>query len=265
MTRPLLLALLMLAAMAGCAKKEESAATARAAAATTPNAASRYLAYQHAIQIDAEDNKVAAVFEAGQAACREAASDLCTVLESRINTGRSASASLKFRAKPGGIRKLIAALGQQAEITDQSTTAEDLASPIEDAAKKLAMLNDYRSKLEALRGRANSDVDALIKVNRELAQVQSELEAIAGNHAHLMQRVETEILNVSIRSVHHQSFWRPIALALSDFGGNLSQGVSVAITGIAYLLPWVFPLVLLVWVVRRLRRRWKRSTAMLGE
>lgn len=262
MTRPLLLALLMLAALAGCAKKEDSSALARSApAGASPNAASRYLAYQHAIQIDAEENKVAAIFEAGQAACREAASDLCTVLESRINTGRSASASLKFRAKPSGIKKLVAALGQQAEITDQSTTAEDLASPIEDAAKKLAMLNDYRSKLEALRGRANSDVDALIKVNRELAQVQSELEAIAGNHAHLMQRVETEILNVSIRSVHHQSFWRPIALAVSDFGANLSQGVSVAITGIAFLVPWAFLLGLLAWVVRRLRRRWKRAAA----
>jgi hypothetical protein len=257
-----LLALLILIAMAGCAKKDESGALAPAQSmAKSSDNASRYLAYQHSLRIDTEEHKVSAIFEAAQATCREASSDLCTVLESRINTGREASASLKFRAKPSGIRKLIAALSKQAEVTDQSTTAEDLANPIEDSAKKLAMLNDYRSKLEALRDRANSNVDALIKVNRELSQVQSELEAIAGKQAQLMQRVETEILSVSIRSVQNRSFWRPISLAIADFGANLSQGVSIAITGIAYLIPWAFFLLLATWVSRRLWRRWKGPKA----
>lgn len=258
MTR-LLLALLLLVVIAGCSSKDGSTTLAEAPSrSASPDSASRYLAYQHSIQVDTEERKVAAIYEAGLAACRAASIDLCTVLESRINTGRAASASLKFRTKPSGIRKLIAALAMQAEITDQSTSAEDLAAPIEDAAKKLGMLNDYRTKLEALRGRASSDVDALIKVNRELAQVQSELEAIAGKHAHLMQRVETEILDVVIRSDQNRSFWRPVALAMSDFGNNLSQGVSIAITGIAYLIPWAVVLGLAAWVGRKLWRRRKR-------
>src|SRR5262249_51799679 len=172
-----------------------------------------YLAYQHSITIDTEEQKVGAVFEAAQTACREASADLCVLLESHVSTVRSASASLKFRAKPSGIQKLIAALAMQGEVTPQSTTAEDLASPIEDTAKKLAMLTDYRVKLEALHGRASRDVDALIKLNRELAQVQSDLEAMSGTYAHLMQRVETEILNVSIVAEHNQAFWRPAAVS----------------------------------------------------
>jgi hypothetical protein len=257
--RRLSIALFLLALIAGCSRNNDSAYPAKAPPRSTlTDGASRYLAYQHSIQIDTEEGKVAAIFEAGQAACREAAIDSCTVLESRISTGRAASATLKFRSKPSGIRKLIAALGKQGEITDQSTSAEDLAGPIEDAAKKLEMLNDFRTKLEALRGGASSNVDALIKVNRELAQVQSELEAMAGKHAHLVQRVETEILNIAIRSDHNQSFGRPIALSMSDFGANLSQGVSIAITGIAYLIPWGFILFLAAWVGRKLWRRRKR-------
>lgn len=257
--RSLSIALLLMAVIAGCSRNDDSTSLAKAPSrSASTDGASQYLAYQHSIQIDTEERKVAAIYEAGQAACREASIDLCTVLESRINTGRAASASLKFRTKPSGIRKLISALGKQAEITDQSTSAEDLAGPIEDAAKKVEMLNDYRTKLEALRGRASSDVDALIKVNRELAQVQSELEAIVGKHAHLLQRVETEILNVAIRSDHNQSFGRPIALSMSDFGSNLSQGVSVAITGIAYLIPWVLILGLAALVGRKLWRRRKQ-------
>lgn len=256
--RRLSIALMLLVAIAGCSSQGDSTTRSE----TPPRSAStsgagRFLAYQHFVQLDTEERNIAAIYEAAQAACREASVDLCTVLESRINTGRHASASLKFRAKPGGIRKLLSALGKQAEITDQSTIAEDLAGPIEDAAKKLGMLNDYRSKLEALRDRASSDVDALIKVNRELAQVQSELEASVGKHAHLMQRVETEILNVNIRSGRNQSFWRPVALAMSDFGTNLSQGLSTAIVGIAYLIPWALVLGLAGWGGRKIWHRRK--------
>lgn len=220
--------------------------------------AGRTLAYQHSLSIDAEEQKVALVFEAGQAACREAVADACVVLESRVSTGRNASALLKFRAKPSGVQKLIAALAKQGEIASQSTTAEDLAGPIEDVAKKLAMLNDYRSKLEGLLGRASGDVDSLIKLNRELAQVQGEIEVMAGRRAHLAQRVETEVLNVSITSLRKQSFLGPIAASASDFGTNLSQGFATAITGTAYLLPWGILLSLVTWIGRALWRRRQR-------
>jgi len=253
--RRFVIPLLLLLAAAGCSRKAETTSLAEA----PRGGASRYLAYEHSIALDTDERKIAAIFEAGQAACRQDAADLCTILEARISTGREVSASLKFRAKPSGIPKIIAALGKQAEITNQSTSAEDLAAPIEDAGKKLAMLNDYRARLEALRDRAGTNVDALIKVNRELAQVQGELEAIAGKHAHLMQRVETEILNVAIRSDHNQSFWRPIALALSDFGASLSQGISIAIAGVAVLIPWAFIIGFTVWAWRKLRRRRKQQ------
>ncbi|WP_020161540.1 MULTISPECIES: DUF4349 domain-containing protein [Methylobacter] len=257
----LLLPLLILMVVTGCAENEESTAMALAPSITQAPAgkASSFLAYEHSLSVDTEEQKVAEAFEAAQAACRGAADELCTILESRVSSGRAASASLKFRAKPNGIRKIVATLSKQAEVTNQSTTAEDLEAPIADAEKKLAMLKDYRSMLEALRGRAGNDIDALIKVNRELAQVQSELEASGGTHAHLVQRVETEILNVYIHSVEHRGFWRPIGFAISDFGRNLSKGISIAITSLAFLIPWVIVLALVVWGGRKLWSRRKRA------
>lgn len=251
--------LILITLASGCAKSPDPSALALSdsSKAAPAGSARAFLAYEHALSMDVEEQQVAAIFEAGQAACREATQALCTVLESRLSSGRTATAFLKFRAKPEGIKKIIAALSQQGTVTEQSTTAEDLASPIADAAKKLAMLKDYRTNLEALRGQASRDVDALIKVSRELAQVQSELEAAQGSHAYLMQRVETEVLKVSVRSVQRQAFWKPIGLALSDFAGNLSQGISSAITGIAYLIPWAIVLLVGVWGGRRLWRRWR--------
>lgn len=248
--------------MAGCAKKEESAAGAPSASKSeTADSPSRYMAYEHSISLDTKEDKVSPIHKSVQAACLEAAIDQCVVLASHLNTGRYVSAELKFRAKPAGIKKLIAILGSAGEVINQSVTAEDLASPIEDSAKKLGMLNDYRSKLEGLRGRASSDIDALIKVNKELALVQSEIEALAGERAHLVQRVETEILNVSISSIHSRSFWRPVAESLSDFGTNLSSGVSSAITGIAFLIPWSLTLLMFGWAGRKLWLRRKKKSA----
>lgn len=256
----LLIACLFLVIITGCSRPDESGpvtgakvvSVARDAAA---DGARRTLAYRHAIQLDAPEGKVAALHEAALAACTQSAAELCTVLESRISTGRSATAFLRLRAKPGGIQKLIATLGKQADVTEQSTQAEDLAGPIQDGEKKLAMLTSYRSELEVLRKRAGNDVDALIKVTHELAQVQSELEAANGKHAYLLQRVETETLDINIRTERSHSLWSPVALALSDFGGSLSQGVATAITGTAYLLPWAFVIGLALWIARKLWRR----------
>ncbi|WLI90970.1 hypothetical protein Q4S45_07595 [Massilia sp. R2A-15] len=74
----------------------------------------------------------------------------------------------------------------------------------------------------------------------------------------MLERVETEILSVVIRADRNQSFWRPIALAASDFGSNLSQGVSIAISGIAYLIPWLLFFGVPAWIVRKLWRRRRR-------
>ena len=259
----LLITVLLLLGLIGCSKENASAPLADTATAAAPsrgagaNSPRRTLAYSHSIQIDTQESRVAAIYESALAACRGASDDLCTLLDSHISTGRFSSASLRFRAKPSGIAKLIAALGKQADITDQSTKAEDLAGPIQDGEKKLAMLTAYRTALEDLRNRAGNGVDALIKVNHELAEVQSELETAAGKQAYLVQRVQTEILEVSIGSERNQSFWRPISLATSDFGANLSQGSSTAITGVAYLIPWAVIIGLAVWIARKVWRRRK--------
>jgi len=264
--RLLLLVALFLLSTVGCTKGGErsnvavarDASTAAAQMLRTPN---RYLAVQHTISVDVAEQQIAVLYEAGLAACRDAASEACVALESHITTGRQPSATLKFRAKATGIRKLMDIFGARGSITNQTTIAEDLTAPVEDTARRVAMLTEYRSKLESLLGRASGDVDALIKVNRELAQVQSEFEAMKGQQASLVQRVETEILSVSIVSIEGQTFWAPISASLAEFLSNLSRGISSAVTGVAYLIPWSVLLLVFGWVGLKMWRRQRRAPA----
>ena len=247
----------VLALAAGCSSKSEAPGSGQGDVVQNKlaaPAAHRQLAYEHDVDIDAAPDKVAALYADGLRACRDAAA-ACTLLESRIQSEPEAEASLKFHASPAVIPKLVAAMGERAELARQSTRAEDLSGPIADTARELAMLDDYRTRLEALRSRAGSDIDALIKVNHELAEVQAKIEAANGMRAQLAQRVDTEILNVSIRSGRQKSFWAPIGRASTEFGGDLAKGISIAIAGVAYLLPWVFILSVAGWAVRALWRR----------
>lgn len=155
-------------------------------------------------------------------------------------------------------------MAYKAALTRQSTRVVDLSGPIADSECQLAMLEDYRSRREALRSGAGNDVKALIKVNRELAEVQSSLAAANGKRAVLAQRVETEILEVSIHGDRQRPFRAAVGRAFADFGGNLSQGMAIAMSGLAYLLPWLGMLLLAAWGARKLwRRRHARIQSVL--
>ncbi|MFZ2267426.1 MAG: DUF4349 domain-containing protein [Azonexus sp.] len=257
--RHFLIALALLAGLAGCSEKNPDVAAAplaeRSAAADSP---SRYLAYEHAVQLEVEESRVAEVHQATLAACTAAQAEHCVILESRLSSGARVFAEIRLRAAPEGIKKLLATLGQQGKIASQSVTAEDLAGPLEDAAKKLAMLNDYRTKLEALRSQASKDIEAMIKVNKELAETQAAIEEISGARAHNLQRVNSEILRLSIAALEAKSPWRPIGHALENFGDDLGRAASGAITAVAYLIPWSLVFLLFTWLGRQLWLRRKK-------
>lgn len=265
--RHLFVALFLIVALGACGNKNEphmggnvSAAAAVDLARNSEPASNpgRYLAYEHQIQLEVEEGKIAEVHQQALAACSAAVAEQCVILESHLNTARNTFARIRLRAKPAGIKQLMASLSAQGKVSSQSVTAEDLAGPIEDSAKKLAMLSDYRSKLEVLRNKASGDIDAMISVNKELAQTQAEIETISGQRAHNLLRVNTEILNISISANSKLSPWRPVGQALADFGDDLAKGTSNAITAIAYLIPWSIAFLFFAWLARKLWRRFRK-------
>jgi len=263
MSRNLLVLVSMVALVAGCSDRSHAPASVGVAGQgeAKVSEANRFLAYEHSIYLQADEDKVVPIYEAAQAACREAVEESCAILEARVSSGDAASASLRFRAKAAGIRKLIAVLSAQGKIASQSTSAEDLAGPIADTAKQIAMLTDYRTSLEALRGRPSNDLDALMKLTRELADVQSQIETLSGSQAGLTQRVQTELLTVSINAHHRSSFFGTIADSAASFGDVLSSGIGAAIIAFAYLLPWAVFIGGIAWIVRAILRWRKRQRA----
>lgn len=216
------------------------------------------LAYEHDIDVGTSETQVVPLYEKVIAACKADTANACLLLDSNIRRGREVHARISLRAKPAGIKKIVALVGGAGEVTSQGTKVQDLGRPVLDSRKRMAMLKQYQTQLQELEQRSAKDVDALIKVTKELATVQTELEQATAVNALLMQRIDTDLLNVDISSEGRKSFWSPVKRSLGNFTENLSEGAANGITALAYMLPWLLAFAILFPLLRK-GWRWLRA------
>lgn len=79
--------------------------------------------------------------------CSEDKTYHCTILGADLRTGKFASAKLKLRIETKGIIEVVRILDEQGDLVSQSLKVEDLARPIVDTERRLALLADQRDKL----------------------------------------------------------------------------------------------------------------------
>ena len=127
----------------------------------------------------------------------------CTVLSSSIdrqNEGRiTARATVRIRPEAyAAFAVLLAA--PPAEVAMHAQSAEDLATPIFDAEKRLAVKVALRDRLTAMLNDASVKTAAdLITVEKELAQAQSEIEIITAQRDQLRTRTDTVRVEIYYR------------------------------------------------------------------
>lgn len=197
--RSLLLCCAALAVSTGCQRDVpygiESLEGLPAADSTTAT-----LAIEHDVAVELEDDDIAKAHQAVLDACKGNNETPCTVLESTVRHGEVSEAALRMRVGPKAVEPLVALAAGFGEVARRTTTAEDLAKPILETDKRLAMLEAYLEDLLRLRQQSRQEVEALIRVAAEIAKTQSELDAAKTEQAQLRQRVELQILDISFYS-----------------------------------------------------------------
>ena len=251
-------ATIALVVLAGCGSKNEAGGQSSAARLQGKEKGAEFLAYEHSVGVDTGEAQVRPLYEKVVAACKADTANGCMLLDSSLDSGRYMQARISLRARPAGIQQLVALVAAEGELTSQGTKAEDLGRPVMDSRKRLEMLRQYQAQLQELEKRSGNNVDALIKVTKELATVQTELEEATAANALLMQRIDTDLLNVSISAQGKRSFWSPVKRSLGNFTENLSEGTANAITALAFILPWLVGFAILFPL---LRKGWRRLRA----
>ena len=86
--------------------------------------------------------------------------------------------------------------------------------------------------------RADADIDSLLKVASQLTetQTQTQLEYLQGSKATLLQRVQTDILNINLRLKYNDSFVNLMGEAFSNFGEEFTYAIGNLIGAIAYII-----------------------------
>lgn len=219
------------------------------------------LAYEHSVSVQLAADRVPTRIKELQAACagREAE---CTLLDVSLRDDRNVpSGSVRLRVAPAAVDPLIAVAAKDAEIVARSTHAEDLAEPVADTERQLAMLTAHRARLEGFIKRKDLKVEQLIAVSKELASVQTQLDEVGTQRANLRRRIDTELLTIELSppAAAYRGEQTPVRDALRSAGSDFLRAIGQVISFLAMLAPWLavgVPGVILLRMFWRFVGRW---------
>jgi hypothetical protein len=213
------------------------------------------LSREHTIVIDLSDAALETGFRKVVDRCMADSDHHCTILESNLSSGQWPAGLIKLRIDPTAVEDLVAFASGLGRLESRATSVEDLAEAIQDTQARIEMLTTYRKQLLELRAKATTNIEAAIKIASELSTVQSDIERATGEAAYQTKRVTTDVVTLRFDVTEQRAFWRPVREALRDFLGHLSEGMSQAITAVAYIVPWLFIVIPGLYLVRFLWRR----------
>ena len=245
--------------LAGCSEKsvpsQGFAASAPAAAEALRSGAENFLAYEHSATVRLAAEDIPMRLREAQAACNEGKFGECVVLNVQLEGGDYPSATLGVRIVPAGVEPMIAQASQGAQLGSRSTRAEDLAVAVRDNALAQSRLRKEQERLQEFQGRRDLAVADMIALSRQLAEVESQLEATEQQAAQHRRRIDTQLLTLHFQRTQGNESRSEVLAALKESGSIVALGIAWTIRALAFLLPLLALLFVLVLVVRRLRRR----------
>jgi len=183
------------------------------------------------------------------------------------STDISKTGYIQIRVPAEGFQSILDAIGGMAvEVTNLSTSGQDVTEEYVDLSARLGNLEATAARLRTFLDEARNVEDALA-VNTELSRVEGEIEAMRGRIQFLEQSSAYSSIAVNVTP---DELAQPIQVAGWQPGGVARQAiealinalqvvVNAAIWFVLFALPILvviaIPFVLLIWLIRRLRRR----------
>jgi hypothetical protein len=200
------------------------------------------LAYEHTVEVELGRDLLSQRMKQVQAACAMRTEFACLLLDVSFDAQLGVpSGRLSMRLVPAAVDPLIEMAAQDGRITARSTHAEDLAEPVADTDRQLALLSSHRDRLTEFMKSKELKVEQLIAVSKELAAVQVQIDALNTQHANLHRRIDTEILTISFAPPQqaYSEERTPVRDALRSFSDDFKGAIAQVIRFIAVLLPWL--------------------------
>lgn len=223
-----------------------------------------YMAYSFTRGLELPSERLAGLMDRHVQACQAAGPRVCQLIGSN-RTGDPESymeGYVSLRAEPMWLNTFISGLSAQADeaggrIVTENVTSEDLTRQMVDTESRLRAQTTLRDRLQALLRSRPGRLADLLEVERELARVQGDIDAVQSALAVMRTRVAMSELSLQYRSAPRSvgsDTFEPLRRALAGFLGIIVGGFAVIITVIAGLIPIAVVVIPLVWMAFRWRR-----------
>lgn len=218
------------------------------------NAAKKYIALRHHLQIESPVEQLQAAFDAAIKHC-EALN--CQTLSANYNKQTQynpPSASLSVRVPPRNVEIFLSGLAKNGEVLQHGRDSEDKTNQVIDADARIANLTHLRDRLRAMLTDKSAKFKDLIEVETQLANTQSELDSIVSIRKALS--LETDLVAVNIdfiasQGITEQGAFAPIAMAFKNAGRVLMESFGAVITFVFSAIPWLLIGIPVLWLVRK--------------
>jgi hypothetical protein len=230
--------------------------------------ADRRIAVTHRFSLRVPNAETEAIQQKHMAECTRLGCSILSTSVDRSNEGRI-NARATVRIKPESYDAFAALLASPpAQVTGHSQSGEDVTLPILDAEKRLEAKTVLRDRLTAmLRDQSAKTAADLVTIEKELAQVQGDIESIVAQRDSLRTRTDTMRIDISYAGAVGQYGsvdLTPIYQAARGINQTVVSSIAWLISSLAALVPWLPVIALFWWIARRVIRRWRVPKAPTG-
>ena len=183
------------------------------------------------------------------------------------STDTSKSGYVQIRVPAEGFQSVLDAIaGMAVEVTNLSTSGQDVTEEYVDVSARLGNLEATAARLRTFLDESRN-VEEALAVNMELSRVEGEIEALKGRMQYLEQSSAFSSITVNVTPDElaqpiQVGGWEPTGVAKQAVEAlvNMLQLLANAVIwfiifALPILLVIAIPFALLIWVIKRLRRR----------
>lgn len=226
------------------------------------SAVKRYIALRHSLEVETPAEQMQATFDATAAHCLQLNCQILTANFNRATQDSPPYANLSVRIPPRNVEIFLTGLAKSGDVLQHHRESEDKTNAVVDADARIKNLTEFRDNLRAMLSDKSAKFKDLIEVQRELVNIQSELDTIHGVRKVLAQ--ETELVAVTInfsakRGITEQGFFSPVARAFKDAGSDMMNSFALVITFVVVVLPWLLLGIPVLMLIRKLWARLKKK------
>ena len=189
----------------------------------------------------------------------------CEILNSSI-TARTReslpSASISLRVAPEDVQKLMDHLEKQGTIVQHTTESEDKTTAVVDTEPRIRNLTGFRDNLRVMLAKPSTTVKDSVEIQQQLTEVQSQLDSETAQRKILANETEKIAVTISFRierTTEGSGGFKAIGNAFRESGSVLGESIASLITVVVAIIPWLIVIVPLLWLLRKMWRKFRRG------